>query len=114
MSASGYRNRTTGALTSVGTNGDYWSSAPTAASNTYAGAMAFNSDVMYPWHNEGRAIGFSVRCVQHLQAAFLQRIPTFHKKPPQENLRGLYLHEAARTYRMMLEIRNVAATVKIA
>ncbi|MDE6374476.1 MAG: fibrobacter succinogenes major paralogous domain-containing protein, partial [Alistipes sp.] len=67
--ASGYRISTTGALTSVGTNGQCWSSSP-AAGSVNAGYLDFNASNVDPFHESRRAYGFSVRCVQHLQAAF--------------------------------------------
>ena len=69
--ASGYRTSTTGALTSVGTNGEYWSSSP-AASSVNAGYLDFNAGNVDPFHASRRSYGFPVRCVQHLQAAFIK------------------------------------------
>ena len=68
MSAAGYRHVTTGALTNVGTNGNYWSSSSYAADNRNAGNLNFNSGAVNPLNNNNRANAFSVRCVQHLQA----------------------------------------------
>ncbi len=66
--ASGYRNRTSGALTRVGSEGDYWSSAPTGGS-AYAGYLSFHSSYVYPFFNFNRAYGFTVRCVREVQRA---------------------------------------------
>ena len=68
--SSGYRNFASGALTAVGTDGDYWSSSPTAAGNANAGNLGFNSGIVNPLNNNNRAFGFSVRCVQHLRGCF--------------------------------------------
>ncbi|MCM1151529.1 MAG: fibrobacter succinogenes major paralogous domain-containing protein [Alistipes sp.] len=68
--ASGYRTLTTGGLTAVGTGGWYWSSSPYAASHVNAGDLGLNSGNVNPLNSDGRAHGLSVRCVQHLQAAF--------------------------------------------
>ena len=59
FAASGYRNRTSGALTIVGGNGLYWSSAANSQANAYF--LNFNSGGVY-YNN--RAYGFSVRCVR--------------------------------------------------
>ncbi len=67
---SGYRTYPSGALTAVGTDGDYWSSSPTAAGNANAGNLGFNSGIVNPLNNNNRAFGFTVRCVQHLQGCF--------------------------------------------
>ena len=64
--AAGNRNRETGALTSVGANGNYWSSSSYAAGNVNAGNLWFNSGNVNPLNNTNRANGLSVRCVQHL------------------------------------------------
>ena len=64
--ASGNRNRETGALTVVGTNGYAWSSSPYAAGNANGGFLNFNSGNVNPLNNTNRANAFPVRCVQHL------------------------------------------------
>ena len=61
--ASGYRNRTSGALTNVGSNGYSWSSSPTQSS-TNAGNLNFNATNVNPQNNNSRAYGFPVRCVR--------------------------------------------------
>ena len=63
--ASGYRNRTSGALTGVGSDGYSWSSSP-AQSSAYAGYLDFNASNVYPQDNGSRAYGFPVRCVREL------------------------------------------------
>ncbi|MCM1302443.1 MAG: hypothetical protein NC226_12095 [Bacteroides cellulosilyticus] len=69
--ASGYRNRDTGALTNVGTEGDYWSSSSTAAGSTTPSGLDFNTGYVDPLHSfAGRAHALPVRCVQHLQLLF--------------------------------------------
>ena len=68
--AAGNRSNTTGALADVGTNGRYWSSSSYAAGNNNAGNLNFGSDNVNPLNNGNRAIGRSVRCVQHLRGCF--------------------------------------------
>ncbi|MDE6374978.1 MAG: fibrobacter succinogenes major paralogous domain-containing protein [Alistipes sp.] len=68
--ASGYRERVSGALGGVGTNGYAWSSAPYASGNANAGNLNFNSTAVNPLNNNARANGFTVRCVQHLRGLF--------------------------------------------
>ena len=57
--ASGYRNRTSGGLNNVGSNGNFWSFAP--YSQTNARNLNFNSGNVNPLNNNNRANGFSVR-----------------------------------------------------
>lgn len=66
LPATGYRNTSTGALSNVGANGNYWSSSSYAAGNPNAGDLNFNSGAVNPLNNPNRANGLSVRCVQHL------------------------------------------------
>ena len=61
--ASGYRDRTSGALTNVGSSGFSWSSSPTQSS-TYAGSLSFSAAGVYPQNNYSRVFGFPVRCVR--------------------------------------------------
>ena len=68
--ASGCRERVSGALTYVGTYGTCWASSPAAAGNVNAGDLWFHAERVLSLDSSGRANGFSVRCVQHLQAAF--------------------------------------------
>ncbi|MDE5708994.1 MAG: hypothetical protein K2I32_06070 [Alistipes sp.] len=69
--ASGYRNRTTGDLTSVGDGGWCWSSSSYAAGDTGASQFGLRSYYMYPMYSNNRTYAFPVRCVQHLRAAFI-------------------------------------------
>ena len=62
FAASGYRDRTSGALAYVGGRGLYWSSA--ALSQAYAYYLDFYSGGVYPLNYYYRARGFSVRCVR--------------------------------------------------
>ena len=68
--ASGYRNYTSGALTSVGTEGDFWASSPGSAGNTAASRFLFSVSGVLPLATPFRSFGFPVRCVQYLQAVF--------------------------------------------
>ncbi len=68
LSAAGYLNYTSGAVTAVGENGNYWSSSP-YSSEVNAGNLNFNSGGVYPVNNNNRANGFSVRCVRVFTAA---------------------------------------------
>ncbi|MCM1250726.1 MAG: fibrobacter succinogenes major paralogous domain-containing protein [Alistipes sp.] len=69
--ASGYRSNTSGALGGVGAEGSSWSSAPNDAGNSNAGRILFQTSGVNPLNNTNRSFGFPVRCVQHLQAAFI-------------------------------------------
>lgn len=63
----GYRHRDTGALTNVGTNGNYWSSSRASGTATNASNLNFNSsNGLNPLNENNRANGFSVRCVSGL------------------------------------------------
>lgn len=62
--ASGYRNRESGGLNNVGSNGNYWSSAANSQTNAYN--LNFNSGNVNPLNNNNRANGFSVRPVREL------------------------------------------------
>jgi len=74
--AAGYRYVGSGVLTLVGTEGDSWSSSLIAAQNPNASYLAFASaDWVNTFRNAGRAFGFSVRCVQHLQEVAFCRSP---------------------------------------
>ena len=61
--ASGYRNRTSGALTNVGSSGYSWSSSPTQSSSN-AGYLSFSATFVSPQYDNSRACGFPVRCVR--------------------------------------------------
>ncbi|MCM1151460.1 MAG: fibrobacter succinogenes major paralogous domain-containing protein [Alistipes sp.] len=69
--ASGYRNYQSGALTNVGTTGVCWSSSPLDAGSVNGGDLIFDAGRVKPFDNNNRSYGFTVRCVQHLQAAIL-------------------------------------------
>ncbi len=70
-SAAGIRNRETGALTNVGTNGDYYGSSSFASGNNNASYLTFTASNVNPLNAGTRANGRSVRCVQHLRSCFL-------------------------------------------
>ena len=57
--ASGYRANDSGALTNVGSNGNYWTFAPNSQTN--ARNLNFSSGNVYPLNNSNRSYGFSVR-----------------------------------------------------
>ena len=59
VAASGNRNRTSGALNNVGSNGNYWSFASNSQANAYN--LNFNSSNLNPLNNNNRANGFAVR-----------------------------------------------------
>ena len=67
LPAAGCRDRSTGALTNVGTYGYYWSSSSYAAGNRNAGSLSFHSGAVYPLYYNYRAYAFSVRCVRNRQ-----------------------------------------------
>ena len=56
--ASGNRNRTSGALNNVGSNGNWWTFAPNSQTN--ARNLNFNSGNVNPLNNNNRANGFGV------------------------------------------------------
>ena len=60
LPVAGYRNFSTGALTSVGSSGNYWSS---TVSGTNARYLGFTSSTAIMYANS-RAYGFSVRCIK--------------------------------------------------
>jgi len=63
--ASGYRERSSGALGGVGDGGWYWSASPNAVGSVNAGNLNFNSDGnVNPLNNNNRANGFPVRCAR--------------------------------------------------
>ncbi|MDE6446242.1 MAG: fibrobacter succinogenes major paralogous domain-containing protein [Alistipes sp.] len=70
MPATGYRNRDTGILASVGTHIGFWSSSTDASASAFATYLRYWSGALGPIFGHSRANGFSVRCVQHLQAEF--------------------------------------------
>ncbi len=60
--AAGYRNRASGGLNNVGSNGNFWSFAPNSQTN--ARNLNFNSGNINPLNNNNRAYGFSVAGVR--------------------------------------------------
>ena len=60
--ASGNRNNSNGAMNTVGSNGNYWSSSPNSVTNGFN--LNFNSGSVNPSNNNNRANGFPVRCVR--------------------------------------------------
>ena len=96
-------------MTNVGTNGYVYSSSSYAAGNYNAGYLNFNSSNVNPLNNANRAAALSVRCVQHLQSA------AFHAETPRRAMPcGVFCEPERPSYRTMLAMRNVAATVRIA
>ncbi|MCM1150703.1 MAG: hypothetical protein NC322_01510 [Alistipes senegalensis] len=75
LSASGFRDFATGALNAVGSGGWYWSAAPYAAGSAGSSGFRLQSSNVNPMDNFDRSYGFTVRCVQHLQAAFRRAAP---------------------------------------
>ena len=63
---SGYRNRETGALNNVGTEGDCWSSSSNVSGSNDAARLYFAAGGVNPLNSWYRATAWSVRCVQHL------------------------------------------------
>lgn len=61
ISASGYRDLTTGNLINVGNNGGYWMSSPSSLATSYS--LTFGSGNFINNLAQPRALGFSVRCV---------------------------------------------------
>ena len=61
--ASGYRNSGSGAFGDIGSNSRCWGAAVIDV-NGYS--VYFPSTVVSPLHNNNRAIGIGVRCVQNL------------------------------------------------
>lgn len=66
LPAAGLRNSNSGELASTSSNGYYWSSSPNYGGNLNAGNLYFYSGNVYPLSNNGRANGFSVRCVREI------------------------------------------------
>ncbi|WP_302604188.1 hypothetical protein, partial [uncultured Alistipes sp.] len=50
--------------------GVVWSSSSAFAGDIGAGDLYFRSDGVFTLYGSGRALGFAVRCVQHLQGYF--------------------------------------------
>ena len=59
IAASGNRNRTSGALNNVGTNGNWWSCAPNSRTNAHN--LNFNASAVNPLNNYNRADGLAGR-----------------------------------------------------
>ncbi|WP_455591757.1 hypothetical protein [Bacteroides sp.] len=65
----GNRNETTGALTNVGTNGNYWAASPNDGTTGFGAYLRFINDGTLSWTlNGNRAAALSVRCVSELMA----------------------------------------------
>ena len=64
LAASGYRNRASGDLGSVGSYGYYWSAAQSSAGGAYD--LSFKSGYVYPLSGYYRANGFSVLPVRRI------------------------------------------------
>ena len=67
LEASGFRERTTGALSSVGSYGECWSSSPYTSGNANVSSFEFRSERSYPLYSISRSYAFSVRCVRNRQ-----------------------------------------------
>ena len=67
LDAAGYRAAASGALTDVGTEGDWWSSSSYAAGSIFAGFLNFRSGNVSPLYNTYRAHALSVRCVRNVK-----------------------------------------------
>jgi len=64
------RERSSGALVNVGTEGDSWSASPNAAGSGNAGYLNFNSNGnVNPLNGNYRSYGFPVRCARGFTAA---------------------------------------------
>ena len=59
----GCRNYDSGSLSSVGSNGFYWSAYPGPSNSVNAYSLVFSYDNVYPACSSSRSYGFSVRCV---------------------------------------------------
>ena len=64
LPAAGLRYSNSGELASTSSYGYYWSSSPGYGSYGLAGSLSFYSGGVGPLDNNGRAYGFSVRCVR--------------------------------------------------
>ncbi len=65
--AAGVRKRETGVLSSVGTEGDGWSSSSFGGAYPHnAGYLQLVANRVYPQNNASRSYALTVRCVQHL------------------------------------------------
>ncbi len=66
LPAAGYLHREAGAVSRVGTEGNYWSSSPYSP-EVYAGYLRFYSGGVHPVNATSRASGLSVRCVREIK-----------------------------------------------
>ena len=64
LPAAGLRDSNSGGLAGTSSLGYYWSSSPGYGGNYYAGSLYFGSGYVNPLSYNGRALGFSVRCVR--------------------------------------------------
>ena len=64
LPAAGLRSNSSGELANTSSYGYYWSSSPYYGGNYYAGYLTFSSGYVNPLSYNGRALGFSVRCVR--------------------------------------------------
>ena len=85
-SASGYRNRTSGGLNNVGSNGYYWSAAANSRANAYN--LNFNASYVNPLNNNNRANGFGVRAVR-AYTTDAEPLSYYHMKLSQRELNHL-------------------------
>ena len=76
MPAPGYRSAASAVLGAVGAHSHCWASSSYAVGSYSAGNYFADVTRMYPLKNDDRAYGFPVRCVQHLQAAFISERQT--------------------------------------
>lgn len=65
LPAAGLRSYNSGELASTSSYGYYWSSSPYYGGDNGAGTLGFYSGYVNPLSYNGRALGFSVRCVQN-------------------------------------------------
>ena len=63
-------------MSGVGTHGYAWSSSPIASDLPRGGHLRFIADGVQPLNADGRAIGFPVRCVQHLPKLLFEHFAT--------------------------------------
>jgi hypothetical protein len=82
--AAGYRLNASGALTSVGTEGNYPSSSPNLSGNHTTGIMSFNASNVNPLNSGTRSSARTVRCVQASASCFPVRLA-----PAESGLRSL-------------------------
>lgn len=66
LPAAGLRYSNSGELASTSSYGYYWSSSPYYGGDNGAGTLGFYSGYVNPLSYNGRALGFSVRCVREI------------------------------------------------